>query len=98
MWYLRAILAISFSLIKVHVINSLFPLFNSSLNDKILGWSKVKAFADNKINSNEKLKLVLGRIENIFGKGDIAGYQHFHLFPKCFQKPPFSGSLKVGIV
>ena len=38
------------------------------------------------------------RVENIEGKGENAGYQHFLLFPKCFQKPSFSGSLKVGIV
>ena len=30
--------------------------------------------------------LFLGRIENIVGKGVNAGYQHFLLFPQCFQK------------
>ena len=35
-----------------------------------------------------KLKLVLGMLEKILGKGENAGYQHFLLFPKCFQKPP----------
>ena len=37
----------------------------SLLNDKILGWSKLKAFADDKINANKKLKYGLGREENI---------------------------------
>ena len=37
-------------------------------------------------------------VENIEGKGENAGYQHFLLFPQCFQKASFSGSLKVGIV
>ena len=46
---------------------------------------------------NEKLKLVLGRVENIVGKGGNAGYQHFLCFPKCFQKASFSWSLKVRI-
>ena len=46
----------------------------------------------------EKLKPVLGRVENIVGKGENAGYQHFLPFPQCFQKPSLSGSLKVGIV
>ena len=32
------------------------------------------------------------------GKGENAGYQHFLLFPQCFQKLSFLGSLKVGIV
>ena len=36
--------------------------------------------------------------ENTVGKGENACNHHFLLFPKCFQKPPFSGSLKVGIV
>ena len=31
-------------------------MFNSLPNDKILDWSKLKAFADDKINMNEKLK------------------------------------------
>ena len=48
--------------------------------------------------SNGKLKLVLGGIENIVGKGENAGNQHFLLFPQCFQKPSLSGLLKVGIV
>ena len=26
------------------------------------------------------------RLENIVGKGENAGYQHFLLFPLCFQK------------
>ena len=67
-------------------------------NDKILDWSKFKAPADDKINVTQNLKFVLGKVENILGKGENAGYHHFHLFPKCFQKSPSSGSLKVGIV
>ena len=74
------------------------PPFNSLPNDKILDYSKLKEFADGKIKVSEKLKLVLGWVENIFGKRENAGYQHFLLFPKCFQKPPSSRSLKVGIV
>ena len=37
-------------------------------------------------------------VENIVGKGENAGNQHFLLFPQCFQKASFPGSLKVGIV
>ena len=40
----------------------------------------------------------LGCVQNIAGKGGNAGYQHFLLFPQCFQKASFSRSLKVGIV
>ena len=65
---------------------------------KILDWSKLKAFADNKINVAEKLKFILGRVENIVGKGENAGYKHFLLFPKCFQKASYTGLLKTAIV
>ena len=44
------------------------------------------------------MKFVLGRVENIVEKGENAGYQHFFLFPKCFQKAFYTGFLKVGIV
>ena len=54
--------------------------------------------ADDKSNLAKKLKFVLGRVENIVGKGENAAYQHFLLFPQCFQKASVLGSLKVGIV
>ena len=54
-------------------------------NNKILDKSKFKAFADDKMILTQKLKFVLGREENIVGKGENAGYQHFLLFPQCFQ-------------
>ena len=72
--------------------------FNSIPNDKILDQSKLKAFADDKINMTENLKFVLGRLENIVEKGENAGYQHFLLFPQCLQKVSDTGSSKVVIV
>ena len=71
---------------------------NSLPNDKILGWSNLKEFADDKIRVTENLKFVYGRVENIAGKGESSGYQHFLLFRQRFQKTYFSKSLKVGIV
>ena len=68
--------------------------FNSLPNDR----SKLKGFADDKIYVIQKLKFVLGRLENILVKGENAGYQHFLLFPQCFQKASYTGSLKVGIM
>ena len=59
---------------------------NTSPKGKILDWSKLKAFADNKINVKENLKFHLGRVENIEGKEENAGYQQFLLFSQCFQK------------
>ena len=66
-------------------------LFNSLPNDKILDRSKLKAFAEDKINVTEKLKFVLGRVENIVRKGENAGHQHFLLFPQSFQKASYTG-------
>ena len=71
--------------------------FNSLLNDKILDRSKFKAFAEDKITVNQKLKFE-GNVENIVGKGENAVYQHSIIFPQCFQKASFSGSLKVEVV
>ena len=64
---------------------------NSSSNDKILDWSKLKELADDKISITEKEKFGLKQIENIMGKGENAGYQHFLLFPLCFQRAYFLG-------
>ena len=81
---------------------SLFQKSAHSLNplpdDKIIDWSKLKAFADDSIKLAKMMIFVLDRIENIVGKGENTGYQHFLLFPQCFQKAFFSGSLNVGIV
>ena len=67
-------------------------------NGKILDQSKLKAFADDNLNVYQKLKFALGRVENIVGKRENAGYQHFLLFPQYFQKASFLGLLKVGIM
>ena len=55
-------------------------------NDKILDLPKLKAFADDKSNVTQNIKAVFHRIENIVGKEENAGYQHFLLFPQCFPK------------
>ena len=65
---------------------------------QILDWTKFKVFADNKYNVAKIMISVLDRVENSVRKGENAGYQHFLLFPQCFQKPSFSRLLKVGIV
>ena len=56
--------------------------FNSVPNHKILDRSKLKAYADAKMNVNEKS--VFGRVANIVGKAETAGNQHFLLFPQIF--------------
>ena len=44
--------------------------FNSLPNNKILDWSKLKAFADDKIKIHNMIIFVFGRVENIVGKGE----------------------------
>ena len=58
----------------------------------------MKALAGDKLILTQILKFELGRVENIVGKGQNAGYQHFLLFPQCFQKLFFPEVLKVGIM
>ena len=67
---------------------------NALPNGKILDWSKLKAFADDRINVAELMFSLSDRIENIVGKGENTAYQHFLLFPQCFQKP---STLKSGL-
>ena len=56
-------------------------------NNKIVDWSNLKAFADDKICVTEKLKFVLGRVENIMEKGENAGSHN------PFSHNVFKGSL-----
>ena len=67
-------------------------------NDKILDWSKLKAFADAKINVAQKLKFVYGRIEIILGKGENAGNEHFLLSPQCFLKSSIWGGVNDWLI
>ena len=46
----------------------------------------MRPFADDKRNVTEKLKFVLGRVENIVGNKENAGYQHFLLFLDFFKR------------
>ena len=49
--------------------SSRFPTlsFNPLPNDQFLDWSKLKAFADEKMNVTQKLNFVLESVENIEG-------------------------------
>ena len=55
-------------------LNAFSAKFNSLPNDKILDWSKLKAF------------LSLIGLKKIVGKGENAGYQHFLLSLKIFKR------------
>ena len=63
-------------------------------NDKILDVTRLRAFADDKIDLAQMMISVFDKVENIVGKGENAGYQHFLLFPQCFQKASSLGVVK----
>ena len=67
-------------------------------DDKILDWSKLKQFADDNFKFDENSKKFSKRVENTVGKGEIARYKQFFLFPQCFLKASFPGASKGVIV
>ena len=65
---------------------------------QILDWSKLKQSADDNFEFDENIRKFSKRVENTVGKGEIACYEQFLLFPQCFQKACFSGASKGVIV
>ena len=72
--------------------------FNFLPNEKNYSLVEIESNCGRQNKLTEKLKFVLGRVENIVGQGENAGYQLFLLFPQRFKKASFSMSLKVLIV
>ena len=66
-------------------------------DNKMLDWSKLKQFADNNFKFDENSRKFSKRVENTVGKGEIARYEQFLLFPWCFQKACFLGTSKGDI-
>ena len=65
---------------------------------QILDSSKLKEFADNNFKFDENGRKLSNQVENIVGKGEIARYEQFFLFPRCFRKACFPGASKGVIV
>ena len=57
--------------------------------------SKPTLFTDNRSKQAQVAEFLLNRVENIVRKGDNAGYQHFLLYPQCFQIVPFPRFSKI---
>ena len=53
---------------------------------RILDSSKLKEFADDNCKVDENGRKISKWIEKTVGKGEIARYEQFLLFPQCFQK------------
>ena len=68
-------------------------MFNSLSNKKILDQSKLKAFADDKINAIEKLNLVLGWVKNIV----VASIFSTMLLKRFFHRVIKSGDCVVSV-
>ena len=65
---------------------------------QILDSSKLKQSADDNFKFDENIRKLSKRIENTVGKGEIARFEQFLLFPQCFQKACFPGASKGVIV
>ena len=65
---------------------------------QILDSSKLKEFADDNFKFDENGRKLSKRVENTVGKGEIARYEQFLLFPQCFQKACFPEASKGVIV
>ena len=48
--------------------------------------SKIRELADDKFNIDANARKFFKRVENTVGKGEIARFEQFLLFPLCFQK------------
>ena len=76
----------------------LLSISESITRQQILDSSKMKEFADNNFRFDKNGTELSKRVENTMGKGEIAHYEQFLLFPQCFRKACFPGALKVVIV
>ena len=52
---------------------------------QILDSSNLKEFADDNFKFDANGRKFSKRVENTVGKGEIARYEQFLLFPQCFQ-------------
>ena len=59
---------------------------------------KLKEFADDNFKDDENGRQFSKWIENTVGKGEIARYEQFLLFPQCSQKACSVDTLKPGLV
>ena len=68
--------------------------FNPFPKPQILDSSKLKEFADNNFNIAENGEKFSNREENTVGKGEIARYEQFLLFPQYFLKDVYCSHVK----
>ena len=72
---------------KENVCYKYCPLFLNPLpKQQILDSSRLKEYADDYFKFDEHGRKFSKRVENTAGRGEIAHYQQFRLFPQCFQR------------
>ena len=72
-------------ILKCHICpDKMLFLFNPLSDNKILDWSKLKQIEDDIFKFDENSRKFSKRVENTVGKGEIARYEQFLLFPQCF--------------
>ena len=72
-------------------------LYNRLPDDK-LNSSELKDSANDNLKFEENGRKLFKPVENTVGKGEIARYEQFLLFPQCFQKACLPGASKGVIV
>ena len=72
--------------LAINPLPHLYLCFNPLSEDKILDWSKLKQSADDNFKFDENSKKFSKPVENTVGKGEIARYERFLLFPQCLKK------------
>ena len=60
--------------------------------------SKLKELADDNFKVDENGRMFYKCVENTVGKGEIALYEQFLLFPQCFQKTCTANTQEPGFV
>ena len=60
--------------------------FNSFPHDKILDQTKLKTFADDKLNATKIIISVFDRVGNIVGRGEIACTNNFSFSHNVFKR------------
>ena len=74
-------------------------VFNLTLSQRqVLDPSKQKEFADDNFKFDENDRKFSKPVENTVGKGEIAHYEQFLLFPQSFQKSCSEDTLKQRLV
>ena len=77
--------------------STVFSTCNPLPDDKILDRSKLKQSADHNFKFHENSRKFSKQVEKTVGKGEIARYEQFLLFPQGFQKAVSRGRQKVTL-